>query len=1141
MSSIQLLKSRRFLPYFITQFGGAFNDSLVRRAVEMMIAFQGMSGAISPEIAIYLLLGLFMSPFFVCSAFAGYLADTCRKDRLVRYIKISEIAIVAFGAYGLLSGSLFFGALAVLGLGVHSAFFGPVKYSLPSQQLESAELIAANGLIEAGTNAAILLGTIIGSALVGFSFGPLVISVIALMASVVGLVASFSILPAPAVAGVGLRQRGTIELLSRVYHDNDLWRLTLGISWFWTLGALLISLFSLVVKDLLSSTPLCVTIFFTIFSLGIGVGSLLCNRILKGEIAATWTPMAALVMAFSLFVFYLLLPVEPQAPISAMALLLSLKGLSICGALLLLSVAGGIYVVPLYGVLQSRTELAERSQVIAANNIMNAVMMVAGSLLFALLFQLGLSVSFTVFLLGVLNLGAALYACLLLPESLIKSVLQLFFRSLFRARVEGLQHLTNAGPKALIVANHLSFLDAVMLGAFLPDRVTFAVNTEISRQWWMKPAMWFLDMIAIDPANPMAIRILIDRVKNNGKVVIFPEGRITVTGTLMKIYEGPAMIADKADAPLIPVRLEGFQYTIFSKVTNLFRWKLFPQLSLTVLEPVRLKVNPELRGRKRREQLGLALHDLMTELMYMTNQRGPTLLHAIRRTMSVVGSSRVIAKDPLGNSVTMAGIIKRSFVLSRLMPEIAAAESTIGLLLPSGVPLLLFIFAFHWKRKTPALLNYSHSPEQMVATCAVADIKLVITSRRFIGIAKLEAHRERLQASGIEFSYLEDTQSRITTRRKLLALTALYGEKLRASLAGRDVIPGDKDDSAVVLFTSGSEGSPKGVVLSHMNLLTNIDQVTSSVPVMPSDRFFNALPMFHSFGLTGGTLMPIVKGVPVMIYPSPLHYRIIPEMVYSESATVLFGTPTFLAGYARKAHPYDFFTVRYVFSGAERMPDALRAIYMERFGLRIFEGYGATETAPVLSINTPFYARRGTVGRLLPGIEYRLETIPGIPTGGRLHVRGPNVMKGYLKIDKPGILQPLEDGWYDTGDIVSVDENGFITIQGRAKRFAKIAGEMVSLTALEQALDAQWPESLHCVVAVPDARKGERLVLVTTFAQADRESVSKALKERGIPEIGIPRSILTRRDIPLLGSGKVDVQQVTRLVHEQQPATAEEE
>jgi len=1128
MKSTTLLKSKQFLPFFITMFGGAFNDSLVRRSIEMMIAFQGLSGGLSPEIAIFLLLAVFMMPFFICSALAGYLADVKPKEQMIKFIKFAEVLVVLLAVYGLLSHNLYFCVLSVIGLGVHSAFFGPIKFSLPPQHLLADQLIAANGLIEAGTNMAILAGTILGSVAVGFSRGPTIISAVAIGFAILGLFSSYFIPQALPDSSVTVKRKNTIQLLKRIYEDRNIWLLSVGISWFWTLGAILISLFSLIVKDILIAPEYYVTVFFAVFSIGVGVGSILCNRILKGEIVATWVPISALGMALSLFGFYLFLPnaiIESVVPISNFP---HVRAGLILLCLFSLSVFAGLFIVPLYGLLQKATTDAERSQIVAGNNILNALFMVVGSICLSILFKIGMSVSFVLLCLVVVNILASFYACHLLPDQLFRSVLRIVFKSLFRAEIKGLENFSKVGPRAVIVANHLSFLDAVMLGVYCPERVTFAVNTEISKLWWMKPAMACFDLIAIDPANPMAIRMLIDKIKENKKVVIFPEGRITVTGALMKIYEGPAMIADKADAPIIPVRLDGFQFTVFSRVKNILHWKFFPKLSMTVCEPRQLKIAGNLSGRERREYLGTALYDLMTEMIYKTNQRGPTLLHAIRNISNRVGSSKSIVRDALGGSVTYNTLLKKSYILGRLLPVISIDQKRVGLLLPNGVPMLVFFFAFQWARKTPALLNYSHTPEQIGSTCKVAGLKTVVTARKFIELGKLDEHILTLISNGLSIIYIEDLQCKLTTAFKIKAFVSYLTSKVCAPFKGIDYIQGNEEEEAVVLFTSGSEGTPKGVVLSHKNLLNNIDQVTANIPLVGSDSVFNALPMFHSFGLTGGTLMPLIKGVAVYLYPSPLHYRIIPEVIYNESSTILFGTPTFLAAYASHAHAYDFFSVRYIFSGAERLSEAVRTQYHERFGIRIFEGYGATETSPVLAVNNPFYTKKGTVGRFVPGIEYRLDKIPGIEDGGRLFVKGPNVMKGYLKIDKPGELQILDSEWYDTGDIVEVDSQGFISIKGRAKRFAKIGGEMVSLTAIEQALDLKWGDSQHSVLAIPDDKKGERLILFTTYATLDKEQLFEALRSSGLSELAFPKEIKIREKLPVLGSGKVDVQQLMK-------------
>ena len=326
----------------------------------------------------------------------------------------------------------------------------------------------------------------------------------------------------------------------------------------------------------------------------------------------------------------------------------------------------------------------------------------------------------------------------------------------------------------------------------------------------------------------------------------------------------------------------------------------------------------------------------------------------------------------------------------------------------------------------------------------------------------------------------------------------------------------------MVLFTSGSEGAPKGVVLSHRNLLANIAQLSAAVDFSPADRVFNAMPMFHAFGLTGGALLPLLSGVRAFQYPSPLHYRVVPALIYATDSTIAFGTDTFLTGWARFAHPYDFYSMRYVFSGAEKVRDETRRIYAERFGVRVLEGYGATETAPVIALNTPMHSRVGTAGRMLPGVEHRVEKVEGIAEGGQLLVRGPNIMLGYLREAAPGVLEPLADGWYDTGDIVTVDADGFVTIHARAKRFAKIAGEMVSMPAAEALAARLWPAAAHAVVAVPDARKGEALVLLTTQADATAGALLAHARASGAAEIAVPRVVKVVDALPLLGSGKVD-------------------
>jgi acyl-[acyl-carrier-protein]-phospholipid O-acyltransferase/long-chain-fatty-acid--[acyl-carrier-protein] ligase len=460
-------------------------------------------------------------------------------------------------------------------------------------------------------------------------------------------------------------------------------------------------------------------------------------------------------------------------------------------------------------------------------------------------------------------------------------------------------------------------------------------------------------------------------------------------------------------------------------------------------------------------------------------------------------------------------------VLGRRLASLAEPGETVGVLLPNSVGVAVTFFALQSIGRVPAMLNFGTGAANVLSACRTAKVATVLTSRAFIEKGRLDKLVEAL-AKEVRIVHLEDVRA---------GLGAM--DKLRGLLAGsRAQAERRPDDPAVILFTSGSEGTPKGVALSHRNILANAAQALSRIGVNGEDRLFNVLPVFHSFGLTGGLILPLVAGVPVYMYPSPLHYRIVPELVYQTNATVMFGTDTFLAGYARSAHPYDFHSLRLVFAGAEPVKDTTRRLYMERFGVRILEGYGVTETSPVLAINTPMANLAGSVGRLSPLMEKRLDPVEGVEGGKRLFVRGPNVMLGYLHAEAPGVIAPPQDGWHDTGDIVDVDEKGFIAIKGRAKRFAKVGGEMVSLGAVEALAAELWPRAQSAVIALPDPRKGERLILATTQGDAARDAFLRHAKEKHASDMAVPAQVIVVEKLPLLATGKTDYPALTETVKE---------
>lgn len=1138
-----LLKTKRFLPYFATQFLGALNDNLFKNAAAFLIIFQlaGESDG-NGEILVNIATGLFILPFFLFSAMAGNIADRMSKTRLMRLVKSMEIPIMGLAAYGFYSDSVAVLLTTLFLMGTQSSFFGPVKYSALPELMKPDELLNANALVEGGTFLAILAGTIAGGLLIEGDSGRTVVSVALLICAAFGLAASW-LIPAtaapaqtpPAIDGREQPKKPalffgqTVSVLKHAAENRPVFLSILGISWFWAVGATYLTQFLGLTKNIIGGDETVVTLLLATFTIGIAGGSLLCSKLLKGEVSAKYVPFGALGLAiFSLDLAYAASSVSmPDVAYNAKSFLLDWRNWRFLIDLTLLAMFGGLFVVPLYAILQSRSDNAHRSRNIAANNIMNALFIVVAALLTAGALAVGASVIEIFVAIAIGSTIAAVYICKLLPQELFKTSAAAILRILFKVRVRDVENLQKVGDKAVIVANHVSYLDGLLLAAFLPGQLVFAIDTEQAKKWWVRVFLSLVEAFPMDPTNPMATKSLIKEVAKGKRCVIFPEGRLTQTGALMKIYEGPGMIADKADAPIIPIRLDGVQHSRLTYLKGKMRQRWFPQITLTVLEPREFHSDEGLTGRQRRKNVAQKLYDVMSGMMFETSDTPQTLFNAFLDARHAHGRKNEILRDVEQKPFTYNSLLTASLAVGRALEKRTPLEVPLGLLLPNTVGSVITLLGLTGTGRIPAMLNFTAGSASIRAAIQAADIKQVITSRRFIELGKLTALEEEL-ASQVELIYLEDIRDQMTG---IDRLTALLRRPFAGALHRRRAI--DPDDTAVILFTSGSEGLPKGVALSHRNIVSNCRQVASVLDFNPVDKVFNPLPLFHSFGLTGGLILPLLSGVPSFLYPSPLHFKVIPEMVYHSNATILFATDTFLQAYA-KADSYDFYSLRYVFAGAERVKEETRRIWSERFGIRIFEGYGATECAPVLAVNTPMHFKTGTVGRLLPGIESRLEEVPGLddPDAGRLFVRGPNVMRGYLKADKPAVLQPLETGWYDTGDICKLDENGFVTIAGRAKRFAKIGGEMVSLTAVEALAAELWPEEQHVAAALPDPKKGEQIVLLTTREKPVPSELQAHGKTRGWAEIQLPKLLHQISEIPLLGSGKTDYGAVTDVARE---------
>jgi acyl-[acyl-carrier-protein]-phospholipid O-acyltransferase/long-chain-fatty-acid--[acyl-carrier-protein] ligase len=1118
---------RGFWSLIVTQFEGAFNDN----ALKTLVTFIGLDMALSAGMhkALVPLTGaLFALPFILFSMTGGFFADHFSKRTVTVSVKVLEVFIMAFAAVGFALKNLPIGLAAILLMGVHSAIFGPSKYGLLPELLPVKRLSWGNGILELGTFLAIILGMMVGAEFFDFFAGRQVWSGAILVGfALVGLAFSLGITRVPAADPARQFRAnflGDLSVQIRLMRsDRVLWLACLGNMYFFFLAALV--QFGVIDygEHVLKVDATHTTRLWAAVAVGIGLGSFAAGYLSGGKIEYGLVPLGSLGLA--VFAAWLWQP--------------GLSFLQLLPILAALGFFGGFFIVPVSAILQHRPAKEHKGAILAAASWLSWVGILVASAFYWVIATALQQGPRGVFLIGAfVTLAATVYLVWLLPDSLLRFVFWGLTHTLYRIRVDGRDNIPGKGG-ALFVSNHLSLVDALLLLSSTDRHVRFIMFKGIYEKRWIKPFAKILRVIPISselrPREMLqALRTASEAIQNGEVVCIFAEGQITRIGHLLPFRRGFERIMKDVEAPIIPVALDGVWGSIFSFDKGRFLWK-FPRRI-----PCRVTVNfgKPLPHTATPFEVRQCVQELMAEAWEHRKAHMRPLHHAFVRSARRHPFHLAMA-DATSPKVTFASALMRTVFLARRLRKVWAGQQMVGLLLPPSVPGALVNFAALLMGKVPVNLNYTVSEETLASCIRQCGIKTVLTSQRFLDKVKLKVPGQVL--------FLEEVAAKPGAGEKLCALLSAWllpTAWLEHSL-GRDKRV-TLDDLATVIFSSGSTGEPKGVMLSHYNIGSNIEQLEQIFALNRADGFVGVLPFFHSFGFTGTLCLPAVLGVRVAYHPNPLEAKAIGPLVSQHALTFLLATPTFLQLYLRGCTAEEFGSLRVVATAAEKLPERLANAFEEQFGIRPLEGYGCTECSPTVSVNTHDFrsagfrqigAKRGKIGHPLPGISVRIvdpQTSAPLPMGqpGLLLVRGPNIMQGYLgRPDKTA--EVLRDGWYVTGDIAALDEDGFLQITDRLSRFSKIGGEMVPHIKIEEKLHelAGVTEQTFFVTGVPDEKKGERLVVLHTLAPEQLQSCLEKLAQSDLPNLWKPRAdqFFHIDALPYLGTGKLDLRKAREI------------
>ncbi len=1122
---LNTLKNKRFLPLLLTHIFGTLDDNIVKNIFVFLTAYQLTQGSVYWIAVAFALYGL---AYLVTSLFAGSLADRFAKSKMIQRLKLAEVFVMAFTLLTLYWESRFFMLIALTAFGFCMSAIRIAKYSVIPELVGDKDLLRANALLKGFT----FISVIIASLLLYF----LNVTTRSVVLELMGFVLMLSAF-AGYVSALKIPQTKQMDmdiatdknpvpflknLTQTVENSAQLKFCISSIAWYWLLGGVVAFFASSFLKEVLFAKSSVLVLSILVFSFGYVVGSFVCPYLMEKKKLKSLVPLCS--VGISLFLFDGLwaashLPAHLVAYNANEFLLSGFNAYRFLFDVFVMAVCAAIFIIPFYPMLQKAIapkmmgRLFGYSAFVCGLAVLSAVLIV----LSLSILQIPLMLIFV--LLGVVNLFFAVYACQLLSFETRRRIFRKVLTFLFDVEVNGLDNIKKAGKGALIIPNHTSYIDALLISTFIDQPITFSLTNEMAGKWWVRFFGNLMDIKSLDPNSPFAVKTMVEELKSGKLCMIFTEAHMPGGNTQMKVYEGAALMAQKSGANVLPLQIKGLADSAYSRLPGKSRLKFLPKVQMEVLAPVSLAVKKGMTFHDARAKSSNHLYEILASMRFEAQDTNKTLFNAVIDAMKKVGRRKPMMEDTERKPLRFQQVFLRAFILGGLINKKLPDDKVLGVMLPTSNACVLTLLGLHAYGKVPAMINFSSGPKQVVSTCKTACIKTVLTARKVVALAKLDSLIEAMTKDGVEIVYLEDLKKTLTFKDKMLGIAGmLFPRQMYRKNAGY-VNP---NDAAVILFTSGSEGMPKAVLLSHKNVLSNCMQLTTMFDIWSNDVMFNCLPIFHSFGLMAGTFLPLTVGFKMVSYPSPLHYRVIPEFCSAVRATIFFATDTFLAGYAKCANPYDFNSLRIVGAGAEKLKEETRRTWSEKFGVRIVEGYGATECSPIISVNTLLRGRIGSVGCLVTDLEYKLREVPGIKDGKELIVKGPNVMLGYMKADKPGVLQPPKDGWYDTGDIVDVDEDGYVFIKGRSKRFAKIGGEMVSLLSVELVISENWPGFTSGAVSVPDPKKGEQIVLITTCGEITSEKLIEAFKNAGITELAIPKKVIFTDTPPLLGSGKFD-------------------